>query len=52
MPSSKGSSQPRDEIHFSYIALIGGFFTTSTTGEELKDYRYCYITGSHQEGKD
>ena len=32
MLSSRGSSQPRDRIHFSYISCIeGGFFTTSTT---------------------
>ena len=32
--SSMGSSQPRDQIHVSYVSsLVGGFFTTSTTGK-------------------
>ena len=32
MPSSRGSSQPRDQTHISYVsALAGGFFTNSTT---------------------
>ena len=34
MPSSRGSSQPRDWTHVSYISsLTGGFFTTRTTWE-------------------
>ena len=34
MPSSRRSSQPRDQTHVSYIpALAGGFFTTRTTWE-------------------
>ena len=34
MPSSRGSSQPRDQTHiFMSPALAGGFFTTSTTWE-------------------
>ena len=32
MPSSRGSSQPGDPAHISYVsALAGGFFTNSTT---------------------
>ena len=33
MPSSKGSSQPRDQTHVSYLslALAGGFFITRAT---------------------
>ena len=32
VPSSMGSSQPRDQTHVSYVSsLVGGFFTTSTT---------------------
>ena len=31
MPSSRGSSQPRDQTHVSYIA--GGFFTTEPPGK-------------------
>ena len=34
MPSSKGSSQPRDQTHISMSSvLIDGFFTTSATWE-------------------
>ena len=35
MPSSRGSSQPRDQTHVSLMspALAGGFFTTSATWE-------------------
>ena len=34
MPSSRGSSQPRDQTHVSYTSSIGGrFFTTHTTRE-------------------
>ena len=33
-PSSRGSSQPRDETQVSYIA--GRFFTSWATGEALK----------------
>ena len=52
MPSSKGSSQPRDQIHFSYIALVGGFFTTSTTWEELEDYKQTlFYSGQPPGGK-
>ena len=37
MPSSRGSSQPRDQIHISYISCICRriFFTTSATWEAL-----------------
>ena len=36
MPSSKGSSQPRDWTRVSYVSCIaGGFFTTSATQEAL-----------------
>ena len=35
MPSSRGSSQPRDWTQVSYIA--GGFFTTWATREAQKD---------------
>ena len=39
MPSSRGSSQPRDRIHVSYVSCIGsGFFTTSASGEALCTY--------------
>ena len=32
MPSSRGSSQPRNQTHISYISCIGGrFFTTCST---------------------
>ena len=33
MPSSRGSSQPRNPTH---ISLAGGFFTTSTTWKAIK----------------
>ena len=34
MPSSKGSSQPRDQTHISRSsALVDGFFTTGATWE-------------------
>ena len=37
MPFSRGSSQPRDWTHVSYISCIGRrFFTTSATWEALK----------------
>ena len=37
MPSSRGSSWPRDLIHVSYVpALASGFFTISTTWEAHK----------------
>ena len=64
MPSSRGSSQPRDRIHISRIA--GGFFTVWATREALDKYaiylvsiplprRAVHITGTHsslwQEGK-
>ena len=36
MPSSRGSSGPRNQIHVSCVSCIGrGFFTTSTTWETL-----------------
>ena len=35
MPSSRGSSQPRDQTHFSHIA--GGFFIIWTTRKAVKD---------------
>ena len=37
IPSSKGSSQPRDQIHVSCGSRIGrsGFFTTKATWESL-----------------
>ena len=35
-PSSRGSSQPRDQTHSSYVSCIGIWsFTTSTTWETL-----------------
>ena len=64
MPSSRGSSQPRDRIHISRIAGI--FFTVWATREALDKYaiylvsiplprRAVHITGTHrslwQEGK-
>ena len=36
MPSSRGSSQPRDQICISYIA--GRFFTAEPLGKPLKKY--------------
>ena len=34
MPSSRGSSQPRDQTHIGYVSsIVGWFFTTSTTWE-------------------
>ena len=34
MPSSRGSPQPRDQTHISYVSCIGrGFFTTSSIWE-------------------
>ena len=33
IPSSRGSSQPRDPIGLKSPALAGGFFTTSATWE-------------------
>jgi len=35
MPSFRGSSQPRDQTHISYVSYIGGFFTTSATWEAV-----------------
>ena len=35
MPSSRGSSPPRDRTHIYVSALAGGFFTTSATWEAL-----------------
>ena len=35
MPSSRGSSQPRNEIHITYVSCIGRqVFTTSATWED------------------
>ena len=34
MPSSRGSPQPRDQTHISYVSCVGrGFFTTSPIWE-------------------
>ena len=44
MPSSRGSSQPRDRTQVSYIA--GGFFTIWAT-REAQSLAYTYVT-SHQ----
>ena len=36
-PSSRGSSQPRDQTHISYVSCIaGGFFTTEPPGKPSK----------------
>ena len=35
LPSSRGSSQPRDWTHDSYVSYTGRFFTTSATWEAL-----------------
>ena len=35
MPSSRGSSQPRDQTHISNSSCTGRFFTTSATWEAL-----------------
>ena len=41
MPSSRGSSQPRDQTHVSMSsALAGGFFTTNATWEASIWYIY------------
>ena len=40
MPSSRGSSQPRDRTHVSYVSCTaGGFFTTGATWEALENVR-------------
>ena len=40
MPSSRGSSQPRDQTHvFMSLPLTGGFFTTTTIWEAEHGYR-------------
>ena len=37
MPSSRGSSRPRDGTHVSFVSCIGrGFFTASTSWEAPK----------------
>ena len=39
MPSSRGSSEPRDQAHISSVSsLAGGFFTTSAAWEACKHY--------------
>ena len=53
MPSSRGSSQPANSTHVSYLSCIGSrFFTTSTTwearnGGEIIDFissvSFCFI---------
>ena len=41
MPSSRGSSRPRDASYISYVSCIAGrFFTTSATWEALAP-AYC-----------
>ena len=35
MPSSRGSSQPRDQMHVLYLCIAREFFTTSTIQEAL-----------------
>ena len=41
-PSSRGSSQPRDQTHISYVSCIaGGFFTTKPPGKPSK-LSCCY----------
>ena len=41
MPSSRGSSQPRDRTHVSYVSCIGRWvFTTSVMWEALLIYVY------------
>ena len=41
-PSSRGSSQPRNQTHISYISCIGRrFFTTSTTWEAQEEM--CFV---------
>ena len=35
MPSSRGTSQPRDQTHISYISCIGRIFTTRAAWETL-----------------
>ena len=40
VPSSRGSSQPRDGTDISYVSCIGGrFFTTSTTWEPIDNMK-------------
>ena len=44
MPSSRGSSWPRDQTHiFTSPALAGGFFTTSNTWEALDSHNWVLI---------
>ena len=45
MPSSRGSSQHRDQIYISYIA--GRFFTAESLGKPLKKY-IGYIKAFYQ----
>ena len=33
VPSSRGSSRPRDQTHISSVSCLGGFLTTSATWE-------------------
>ena len=42
--SSRGSSQPRDQTHVSYVSCTGRFFfTTSTTWEAPIEYLLCQL---------
>ena len=44
MPSSGGSSQPRDQTQVSYVSCIGGrFFISSATWEASKDIGLKYM---------
>ena len=44
MPFSRGSSQPRDQTHVSYVSCFGRqIFTTSATWENLMMFLSCYL---------
>ena len=53
MPSSRGSSQPRDQTRVSLMspALTGRFFATSTTWEAPIYQHYCQMSSSIQKTK-
>ena len=56
MPSSRGSSQPRDWTHISCVSFIaGGFFTTGPLGKPLLGYSWLtnnVVIVSSEEWKD
>ena len=49
MPSSRGSSQPRDRTHISYVIGFGGWvFTTSVTNSVVKNACWCRRCRRHR----